>query len=78
MEAVILINSTEKYRISRVQARDGSAEEEIKQRIQAQMDEIEKLKLADYLIENNTVLTSLKAKVESLITLLLKRETAIA
>ena len=78
MEGVILINSTQKNRISRVQARDGSAEEEVKQRIQAQMDEIEKLKLADYLIENNTDLTSLKAKVESLITLLLKRETAIA
>ena len=38
MEAVILINSTEKNRIFRVQARDGSAEEEVKQRIQAQMD----------------------------------------
>ena len=76
MEGVILINSTEKNRISRVQARDGSAEDEVKQRIQAQMDEIEKLKLADYLIENNTDLTSLKAKVESLITLLLERETA--
>ena len=75
MKAVILVTATEKRRISRVQVRDGSAEDEVKQRIQVQMNETEKLRLADYLIENNTDITSLKARVESLITLLLKRET---
>ena len=59
-----------------MQARDGS-EEEVKKRIQAQMSETEKLRLADYVIENNTDLTSLKAQVESLITLLLERENPI-
>ena len=76
MKGVILINATETNRISRVQARDGS-EEEVKKRIQAQMSETEKLRLADYVIENNTDLTSLKAQVESLITLLLERENPI-
>ena len=41
------------------------------------MSEAEKLRLADYVIENNTDLTSLKAQVESLITLLLERENLI-
>ena len=76
MKGVILINATETNRISRVQARDGS-EEEVKKRIQAQMSETEKLRLADYVIENNTDLTSLKTQVESLITLLLERENPI-
>ena len=40
------------------------------------MDETEKLKLADYLIENNSDITSLKTRVESLITLLLENETS--
>ena len=48
-----------------------------KKRIQAQMSETEKLRLADYVIENNTDLTSLKAQVESLITLLLEKENPI-
>ena len=77
MKGVILINATETNRISRVQARDGSEEEEVKKRIQAQMSETEKLRLADYVIENNTDLTSLQAQVESLITLLLERENPI-
>ena len=77
MKGVILINATETNRISRVQARDGSEEEEVKKRIQAQMSETEKLRLADYVIENNTDLTSLRAQVESLITLLLERENPI-
>ena len=76
MRGMILITATEKNRISRVQIRDESAQEEIKQRIQAQMDETEKLKLADYLIENNSDITSLKTRVESLITLLLENETS--
>ena len=75
MKGIILVTATEKKRISRVQVRDGSAEDEVKRRIQVQMNETEKLRLADYLIENNTDITSLKARVESLITLLLKRET---
>ncbi|GIT14206.1 MAG: hypothetical protein CM1200mP35_10260 [Chloroflexota bacterium] len=62
MKGVILINATETNGFLVCKRGTEVREKEVKKRIQAQMSETEKLRLADYVIENNTDLTSLKAK----------------
>lgn len=49
----ILILADEKIRINRVIMRDHTSEELVKQRIVNQMPDIQKIKLVDYVIENN-------------------------
>lgn len=49
----ILVYASEKIRIERVISRDHSVEEEIRQRIANQMPDFEKIKRADFIIENN-------------------------
>ena len=49
----ILVLADEQLRISRVVRRDHIQEEIVKQRISIQMSDNQKVKLADYLIENN-------------------------
>ena len=49
----ILVYANEKIRIERVINRDNSVENEIKQRIVNQMPDFEKIKRADFIIENN-------------------------
>ena len=49
----ILVLADEKIRIERVIRRDHSSEKLVKQRISNQMPEIQKIKLVDYVIENN-------------------------
>ena len=49
----IVILADEEIRISRVVRRDNISEEIVKQRMSNQMTDIEKVKNADYLIENN-------------------------
>ena len=72
MSGVILVTASEEQRIARVQARDGSGEEEVRKRIKAQMDEEEKRGLADYIIDNNGDLQALRKNVNSLIARLLQ------
>ena len=73
MRGVILVTASEEQRIARVRSRDGSEEEAVRQRIKAQMDDEEKRGLADYIIENNGDLQSLRREVDSLIEQLLGR-----
>ena len=73
MRGVILVTASEEQRIARVRSRDGSEEQAVRQRIKAQMDEEEKRGLADYIIENNGDLQSLRREVDSLIEQLLGR-----
>lgn len=49
----ILVLANEKIRIERVVRRDHSSEKLVKQRILNQMPDIQKIKMVDYVIENN-------------------------
>lgn len=56
----ILVTAEENIRIKRVMDRDGRTYREIKEIIDKQMPENEKVKLADFVIENNSDLETLK------------------
>ena len=53
LDAVICVSATETLRIARVQKRDESSVEDIKSRMNKQMPQAEKEKLADFVIVNN-------------------------
>ena len=67
MRGVILVTASEQQRIARVRSRDGSDEEDVRKRIRAQMDEEEKLGLADHVVDNSGDLQALHSNVSSLI-----------
>lgn len=54
-DAVILVTATRSDRIKRVIKRDGTSEQEVIRRMENQWDDSKKRKLADYIIENDTV-----------------------
>ena len=56
----ILVTADENIRIKRVMDRDGRTYREVKEIIDKQMPEVDKVKLADFVIQNNTDLESLK------------------
>ena len=56
----ILVTADENIRIKRVMNRDGRTYREVKEIIDKQMHEVDKVKLADFVIQNNTDLESLK------------------
>lgn len=56
----ILVTADENIRIKRVMDRDGRTYREVKEIIDKQMPEVGKVKLADFVIQNNTDLESLK------------------
>ena len=60
----ILVTTDEKVRIKRVMERDGKTCQEVKNIVQKQMSEQEKRKRADFIIENNTDLESLRNEVD--------------
>ena len=72
MKGVILVIASEEVRIARVQERDGSDQEDVRKRIQAQMVEEDKLKLSNYIIQNDGDMQSLANQVNDLIPLLVK------
>ena len=72
MSGVILVTAGEEQRIARVRSRDGSDEEDVRKRIRAQMDEEEKLSLADHIVDNSGDLQALRGNVKSLIAQLLQ------
>ena len=74
MRGVILVTANEEQRITRIRTRDGSDEEEVRKRIRAQMDEEEKRNLADYIIENDGDIQTLRSNVNSLISQLHQQE----
>lgn len=63
----ILVTSDENIRIKRVMDRDGRTYREVKEIIDKQMPETEKIKLADFIIENNYDLKTLKEFTEQII-----------
>ena len=56
----ILVTADENIRIKRVMNRDGRTYREVKEIIDKQMPEVDKVKIADFVIQNNTDLESLK------------------
>lgn len=66
MKAVILVTAPMDVRVARVRSRDDVTETEVRARIAAQMDEDQKRRRADYIIENNGSLDDLRREVEFL------------
>ena len=63
MDKIILIVSQKSTRINRVSKRDNSDLKSIEKRINHQLTDNEKIKYADYIIENNSSLEHLKLEV---------------
>jgi dephospho-CoA kinase len=56
LDKLIVVSAPLEDRIKRVMARDNISEEQVKARIDAQLPEAEKVKLADYVIDNNLIM----------------------
>ncbi len=65
MQGTILITASEAHRVARVQQRDGCTEAQVRTRMKAQMDEAEKRRLADYVLDNNGDLDDLRGQVQT-------------
>ena len=63
MDKIILVVSEKSIRINRVSKRDNSDLDSIEKRINHQLTDNEKIKYADYIIENNSSLEHLKLEV---------------
>ena len=63
MDIIILVVSKKSTRINRVSKRDNSDLESVEKRINLQLTDDEKIKYADYIIENNSSLEHLKLDV---------------
>jgi len=75
MKAVILVTAPMDVRVARVRARDDVTETEVRARIAAQMDEDQKRRRADYIIENNGSLDDVRREVEFLMARFLRVST---
>ncbi|MFN8276259.1 MAG: dephospho-CoA kinase [Chitinophagales bacterium] len=56
LDKLIVVTAPLEDRIKRVMARDGSTEEQVRARMAAQLPEAEKVKLAQYIINNDAVM----------------------
>lgn len=56
LDKLIVVTAPEEDRIKRVMARDGATEAQVKARIKAQMPEEQKVKYADYIIVNDSIM----------------------
>jgi len=66
LDKLIVVSAPSAVRLQRVVSRDKSTAEEVNQRMNSQLPEEEKLKLADFVIENNSDLEALKIQVEKI------------
>ena len=66
VERVLVVDLDEEKQVQRVGARSGISEAEVRKIIAAQIERSERLRHADDVIENNTDLANLKAKVDAL------------
>lgn len=67
LDLVIVITCDEKIQLQRVVIRDNCSEEEAIGRIKSQMPQEEKIKYADFVIDNSGTLAQLREKTEKLI-----------
>ncbi|HEY8429426.1 MAG TPA: dephospho-CoA kinase [Sandaracinaceae bacterium] len=73
MSALVVVTASEATQIARVRARDGLTEEEAKARIAAQLPLEEKVRVADYVIENDGSLEQARARTREVHRRLLER-----
>lgn len=66
-DKILVVDIDEKIQIERVSKRDNLSKEFVKKIIDSQMDKKEKVKRADYIIENNGTLQELENQVEVVI-----------
>lgn len=66
LDALIVVTAPEQTRIERVVKRDSVQPQDVTARVQHQLPEAEKVKLADYVIENNGTLADLQSRVEAI------------
>ncbi len=67
MLRTIVVTASKAQRVARVQQRDGVTPEQVRARIQAQMDEEAKRRRADYVLDNNGDEEDLRRQVEELV-----------
>ena len=53
VDSVIMVSAPEELRLARAMKRDGATEQQIRNRMSAQMNEDEKIKMADFVIHND-------------------------
>ena len=63
LDYIIVVDASEQTRIERVKQRDNSTKEAIQSRIQNQMSQSEKVKNADFVLDNEKDLAYLKTQV---------------
>lgn len=73
LDAVIVVDATQKERIRRVVERDGVKPDDVRKRMKAQWSQEEKLQRADFIITNNGTLEELESAVKFLYNLFLQR-----
>lgn len=66
LDAVVVVTAPLKNRLEWIARRNKLSETEIRKRIDSQMPIAEKVKRADYVLENNSTLTDLETRVEEL------------
>lgn len=66
MDYVILIYANKQNRINRIRKRDGVSAADVKRIMNLQLDEREKIKLADFVVKNNSTPAELKKNILSL------------
>ena len=64
VDGIVLVTAPEEVRLARAMSRDGATGEHIRARMDAQMDDEEKRKMADYVIENDGTQPELLQKVQ--------------
>lgn len=73
MDVLVVVYAPLAERIERIRRRNGLSVEEVLKRVNAQMPLEEKLRLADYVVENTGPLLALRRKVRALYSWLLER-----
>lgn len=66
-DKTVLITANKDLRLKRIQSRNNLGEKEAMLRINAQIDEAEKIKLSDFVVENVATIESFKAKLQKLV-----------
>ncbi|MBW2734404.1 MAG: dephospho-CoA kinase [Deltaproteobacteria bacterium] len=66
MDLLVVVTAPDVERVSRLMARDGLDEEQVKRRLAAQMSQEKKAALADFVIHNAGAREALRAKVQAI------------
>lgn len=67
LDVIVVITCSENIQIERIKSRDNCAENEAIERIKSQMSQYEKVKYADFVIDNSGTLSKLKIETENVL-----------